>query len=559
VIDRIDAEEMGMPSSLAESPRRPAPHPSEWLLRTYRFVGSLRSLAPVLVGMFTVAYFAATSDLASQKAFRADELSTYKIAVMPTAGGVWKAWFESPDGLPPAIHLTTHLVGSALGFSHVTARMPDMVGFWLMCVCIFIFLSRRVCPLLAWVGMLLPVTAPAPYFYAYEARGYGMVLAFSGAAIVCWDLAQHSRWRRVALFGLPICLTAAIATHLYAALVVVPLALAELTRTMERRKVDWWVWTGLVVVALWFLPANPVISRIRRLPWVVNYAVGRGLTVAQLMELSLQSLAIPAAYLGLLAIVCVCRDQVSGADNVTALSAREGQPPVSDWVLVAGLMALPAIGWSFANLVTGLLPFRYVIAAVIGFSLGVALLCRVAIGRRPEIALLLAAWMAIAAAVNGVATRYEPRTTTAYIAAGGGCFRLLKVWEKLPPDGLPIVVSEFTYFNQLHHYGPEALKQRLVFVVDRGNLGAQIESMTPFFTTVFGEDIEGLEQFVRSHRSFYLYDCGGPGKLPIADWLLGAGASLRDGGLVDTPDVQLRRELYRVSMPGGSAQIEVRR
>lgn len=549
-----------MPSPLAETPRkRPAPDPSQWLFRTYRAVCSLPRLAPVLVGVFTLAYFAATCDLASTKPFRVDELSTYKIAVLPSAGKVWRAWFESPDGLPPVIHLTTHLIGSALGFSHVTARLPDTVGFWLMCVCIFIFLSRRVCPLLAWVGMLLPVTAPAAYFYAYEARGYGMVLAFSGAAIVCWDLAQHTRWRRVALFGLPIFLTAAIATHLYAVLVVVPLALAELARTMERRKVDWWVWTGLVVVALWFLPANPVISRIRRLPWVVNYAVGRGLTVAQLMELSLQSLSIPAAYLGLLAIVCVCRDQVSGADDVTALRAHEGQPPLSDWVLVGGLMGLPAIGWSFANLVTGLLPFRYVIAAVIGFSLGVALLCRLAVRRRPEIALLLAAWMAITAAGSTIATKYVPRATLMQIAAGSGCFRLLKVWEKLPPDGLPIVVSEFTYFNQLHHYGPEALKQRLVFLVDRGKFGAQIESMAPFLTTVFGEHVEGLEQFVRSHRAFYLYDCGGPGKLPIVDLLLGAGASVRDSGLDDTPDVQLRRELYRVSMTGGSTEIEVRR
>jgi hypothetical protein len=540
--------------------KRPVSDLSEWLLRTYRALRGLRSLAPVLVGVFTVAYFAATYDLASLKPFRADELVTYKIAVMPTAGDVWRAWFESPDGLPPAVHLTTHFIGSTLGFSHATARLPDMVGFWLMCVCIFIFLSRRVCPLLAWVGMLLPVTAPAPYFYAYEARGYGMVLAFSGAAVVCWDLAHHTRWRPVALLGLPIVLTAAIATHVYAVLVVVPLALAELARTAERRRVDWWVWIGLVVVALWFLPANPMLSRIRRLPWVVNYSTGRGISVLQLMELSLQSLSIAATYFGLLAIVCVSWHRVPTPGDLTSPIPPEEKSPLSDWALVIGLMALPAIGWSFANLVTGLLPFRYVIAAVIGFSLATALLCRVAVGRRPEIALLLAAWMAITAAGHGIATRYaRPMTTTAQIAAGSGCFRLLNVWKKLPADGLSIVVSEFTYFNQLHHYGPDALKQRLVFLVDRGKLGSQIESMAPFYATVFGERIEGLEQFVRSHPSFYLYDCGGPGKLPIVDWLLGAGASLRNSGLIDTPDVQLRRELYRVSVTGGSTESAIRR
>jgi hypothetical protein len=135
----------------------------------------------------------------------------------------------------------------------------------------------------------------------------------------------------------------------------------------------------------------------------------------------------------------------------------------------------------------------------------------------------------------------------------------LNVWEKLPPDGLPIVVSEFYYFNQIHHYAPDGLKQRLVFLADRGKFGAQIEAMVPFYAKVFGEHIEGLEQFVGSHRSFYLYDCGGIGKLPIVDWLLGAGASLRDTGLVETTDTLLRRELYRVSTAGGSTENEIRR
>src|SRR5215468_11242661 len=176
--------------SLAER-RSPTPDLPRWLERTYHAVGSLRGLGPLLVGVFTVGYFAATCDLAALKPFRDDELTTFNIGAMPTAGEVWSAWIESPDGLPPVIHLTTHFIGSALGFSHLTARLPDVLGFWLMCVCVFIFLSRRVCPLLAWVGMLVPVTAPVPYFYAYEARGYGMLLAFSGAAVVCWDLAHH--------------------------------------------------------------------------------------------------------------------------------------------------------------------------------------------------------------------------------------------------------------------------------------------------------------------------------------------------------------------------------
>ena len=53
-----------------------------------------------------------------------------------------------------------------------------------------------------------------------------------------------------------------------------------------------------------------------------------------------------------------------------------------------------------------------------------------------------------------------------HIAAGRGCFRLLGIVERLPSDDLPIVVSDFIVFNQMHHYAPEALRRRLLFLAD---------------------------------------------------------------------------------------------
>lgn len=535
---------------------------SQWLRDTYRVSCTRRSLTPVLVGLFTVAYFAATCYLASLKPFWYDEITTYNIARSPTAGDVWRAWLESPDGMPPVVHFAAHIINFALGFSHVTARLPDMLGFWVMCLCVFIFLRRRVCPMLALVGMLLPLTVPAAYSYAYEMRGYGMVAGFSAAAVVCWDLVYDTRWRRVGLLGMPIFLAAAIATHLYAVLLIVPLALGELARTIERRRVDWRVWMGLVAACVLLLPANPVISHIRGLPEMFRHSVVDRLQVLrQLMELWPRFLSISATYLGLLAIVCLGRGRVSRADDPPSLITREGQPLPADWVLVIGLIALPAIGWLFANLVTGFIEFRYVIATVIGFSVGVPLLCQVGVRRRPEIALLLAAWMAVTAAGSTFAAWYTLRTTTittAHIAAGGGCFRLLNVWRKLPPDDLPIVVSHFYVFHQLHHYAPEALKRRLVFVVDR-EFGKLIRPMVPYYGKVLGEHVEGLEEFLQSHPSFYLYDCEAIGRLPLVTWLLDAGASLRDSGLVEPLDIRMRRDLYRVSMKDGSTGNEIRR
>jgi hypothetical protein len=522
---------------------------SQRLLAVYRSTGTRRGLTPLVLVLFTLAYFAATCELASLKPFSFDELTTFNMARLPSAADVWAIWFESTDALPPLTQLSMHFVGSALGFSHVTARLPSMVGFWLACLCIFVFLSRRSGTLLALLGMILPLTIPAGYSYAYEARGYGIVLGFSGAAMLCWDLVRDPRWRPVALVGLPICLAGAIATHLYAVLLIVPFALGELARTIERRRVDWWVWLGLAAIGLLLLPANPVVARIAGLREMAIRS--HRVSLLELAELWPQFLSTAATYFGLLALFCVCLMRRPAADGLPVPMTRTVGASPADWVFVLGLLMLPAVGWLFANLVTGVLIFRYVIAALIGFSLAVPFICWPAATRRPEIALLMVGWVAVIAVETIIASRDAMRLTTLttpQIAAGMGCFRLFRAWKRLPQDDLPIVVSDFYTFHQVHHYAPDALKRRLVFVVDH-EFGRLIEPYMPYYAKVFGERMERLESFIGSQRSFYLYDCGA-GRQPLREQLLNSGASVSDAGLGESADIGLRVDLFRVSLPG---------
>jgi hypothetical protein len=392
--------------------------------------------------------------------------------------------------------------------------------------------------------MLLPLTVPPVYNFAYEARAYGMVLGFSGAAVVWWDLAADTRWRRIALLGLPICVAAAIVTHFYAVLLLVPLSLGELARTMERRQVDWLVWPGLVVPALVLVPVNPILSHVRELS-VPGGAYPQWLRVSYLFDIWSQFLSISITYLGLLALVCLCGERSPTADVSPSPIAREARTPAADWALVVGWMALPAVGWVLCNLTTGVLLFRYLVFTVVGFSLGIPLLCRLAVARRPEVAVLLAGWMAVAATESVITSRYVMRTrtvTTEQIAAGSGCLRVMNLWEKLPPDGMPIVLTDLNFFHQVHHYAPEALRQRLVFPSDHEFLQL-IEPLAPFYARVFGERMEGLEEFIRTNRSFYVYDCDTPGRLPLVRKLLEARTSLHAAGAGD---------IYRVSMPNGA-------
>ena len=134
---------------------------------------------------------------------------------------------------------------------------------------------------------------------------------------------------------------------------------------------------------------------------------------------------------------------------------------------------------------------------------------------------------------------------------------MMKLWERLPPDGVPIVVSDFYLFHQIHHYAPEPLRRRLVFVVDR-EFGALIEPYMAYYGRVFGERMEVLEAFLRSHRSFYLYDCGSSGRLPLIARLLDAGAVVREAEFAEAPDIQLRRDLYRISVTDGARESQIR-
>jgi hypothetical protein len=113
------------------------------------------------------------------------------------------------------------------------------------------FVARRTNAVYGLMAMLLPSLTVA-YYYASEARGYAFVLAFGAIALVCWQLAAEGVRRRIALVGLAVALALATSSHYYAILLLVPLALGELTRTLAGRRVDPAVWVAFCFALLPF-------------------------------------------------------------------------------------------------------------------------------------------------------------------------------------------------------------------------------------------------------------------------------------------------------------------
>ena len=130
--------------------------------------------------------------------------------------------------------------------NEVSARLPAIGGFWVLCLCLFQFVERRKGVVYGLCALLLPVMTGA-YFYATEARAYGLELGFTGIALAAWRSAAEGRHRTLALPALALSLACVMLCHYYGVLAYLPLAGAEAVRTRRERRLDWGVWLALAL------------------------------------------------------------------------------------------------------------------------------------------------------------------------------------------------------------------------------------------------------------------------------------------------------------------------
>jgi 4-amino-4-deoxy-L-arabinose transferase-like glycosyltransferase len=190
---------------------------------------------------FGALYSVATGVVAARRPLWNDELYTYHFARVPHLADLWRALQTGADQAPPLGYLLTRASLDLFGTSRLSLRLPELVAFFVLCVCMYVFVARRTNELYGLIAMLLP-SVTAAYYYASEARAYALVLAFGALALVSWQLATEGARRRLTVPGLFVALFLATSSHYYAVLLLVPLMLGELTRSAFLRKADWQVW-----------------------------------------------------------------------------------------------------------------------------------------------------------------------------------------------------------------------------------------------------------------------------------------------------------------------------
>jgi hypothetical protein len=468
-----------------------------------------------------------------------DEIFTFYVAAQPAASDVWRSLAAGVDLNPPLYHLLVHWCIGLLGSGPVAVRLPAVLGFLLASAALYAFVRQRAERPFALLAALVP-SFTGVYTYAYEGRPYGLVLGLAAVALLAWQRRDTDGWRRCAPFLCGVAVAAAIYTHYYAVLVLLPLAAGELTRVGVRRRIDRAMWSAFAIGALsagGLLPltrgARAFASTFWSRPSAGHLAAFYGLLTEPFAAVLLAA-ALLLTVLALGAALTI--SPLRPADAATPPAARGWSLPLDETVAVLALLVVPVAGYLMAVFVTGAFHERYVLFGVLGFAALAAAWLR---------ALSLPRWQ-VTAFLSVCVLAFAARQATGMLALAKGPQDPLADHRALLaqiPAGTGVVVSHALTFLPLAYYAGAPDAGRFTYLmrppevvrrsgVDTG--GRALERLS----SIVRLDVRHYESFLRGRRQFFVY---GP-----PSWLV--PQLRRDGATVELIGQGEDASLFRVSI-----------
>jgi hypothetical protein len=463
------------------------------MLVVERWIEALASRPLLVIIVFTAAYLPATIWLAAHKLFWDDEFFTLYISA-----GKWPAILDAlrtgADQHPPTFYFLTHLITSLFGATHVTVRAASIFGFWLMSLCLYALGRRLLSPAWSIVLFLLPCATGSSYYYASEARGYGLMCGFAALAVLSWAMAMSGEMRRVTIPALFISLAGTVSCHYYGIFIAGPLALGEAVRYARSRRLDIPVWaalSGAIAPLLLFL--NLIRS-------AVGYSKNFWAKPHWSAALNVYSYG---AFLAFALLV--------GAAFASFKFRRSAPPrpvalPFATAMISLALLPLALI--VVAKFITHAFDARYVLESTIGiFGITCFALARLASERAAAAgALVILEILFFGMQFGGLRANFA--------AERAELFTEYLTLNRETGDGL-LAISEVTVFHRLSFYGPISFTRRVSYLadaereirycgfdtVDRGLLA--LRPWFPINTQPFG-------RYLREHDRFRVYGYEGP-------------------------------------------------
>jgi hypothetical protein len=319
----------------------------------------------LILCLFSALFLIVTMVLASHKEFWCDECFTSIIASVPQSSEIWSALAAGVDTNPPLSYLAVRVSRALFGPGLAATRLPSALGVLVMCLGLYRIVVRWLPPSYAVAAMLFPLVT-AVYYYAYEARPYGLMLGSLGMALMAWQEAIEGPWRRTALLGLGLSLAVAVSSHYYAVFAVIPLAAGELTRTYLRKRLDGPIWLAFaagLAPLMFFLPLIKATME-----YIPGFWAQATLATAPRFYIFLLQDAVPAMVAILILdplVLRVSRWPGAADPDPNALSSF----PTPQFIAAVGFAALPVVVVLLARLTTGAFTYRYALPAVLGLSL----------------------------------------------------------------------------------------------------------------------------------------------------------------------------------------------
>jgi hypothetical protein len=472
-------------------------------------------LALPLMAALSVIYWTVTVVFASRKLLWNDELYTFYMAQLPTMGDVWAALMSRGEQLPPMFYAITRASWRLFGVGNVSVRLPEIIGFWVMCLALYVFVSRRTSRLAGVVAATFPLVTQF-YYYAFEARPYAIVLGCSAVALACWQAATEGNRRTVVIPGLAVALAGAMSTHYYAVFVVAALAAGEAVRSLERRRLDGPVWLALGLPALVLIPHVPLIRAAAAYSGAF-WAPPQWVNVPDYYLNLLSPAVVPASVLALYAVSAA---SLSGRPRPFVAAAR---PPRHELAAVLAFVAIPVVCVVLAKTVTGAFVDRYAIAGVIGCAALVGLGTGMAAAHRPAFPLVavvcLLSWFVLSSA-----REYIQPTGFSQPIRQSTVDRPDQWTADWRGSGLPVVIADPHTFVVLSRYSRPDFRSRLIYLADPGlalkYLGHNSveRGMLDLIGPWFGMHVGHYEAFLNDHEAFLVY--GDFVRLGFLSWIL---------------------------------------
>jgi hypothetical protein len=408
------------------------------------------------IAAISIFYWICAGVRAARRPFWYDELVTWHVARLPSVRAIWTALHGGADQNLPLEHLAVRVSQAALGDGGFATRLPALLGFWIMLLCVYVFLRRRLPATYALIGMVLPMLTFA-WPYAFEARAYAIVLAGAGIALVAWQAVAEGRHRAIALVGIAAGLAAALGSHYTGVLLAVPFAAGEIVRTIDRRKLDLPVWIVFGCASLVTLMYPGMLAATSN--WNTSGMQPHIGSVSGLYATAFKNTVTPLLLAGLAAYLFMRRPDGSMPDAVVL--------PRHEAASLAGMVVAPMLFIAAGILNKHVVFFeRYGIISVIGVAAGLSILMFRASGgsRRAGVAALivLLAWLGAARTREARAEQSESR-----VQFEDENPLLVKALS----EGLPVVVPDPLVSLAADFYLPAMARDRLHYVIDPENPG----------------------------------------------------------------------------------------